>query len=43
MNKKFAEQLKMGLGGYANIKVDYYRSVDTMGIAHPERICIAEV
>jgi hypothetical protein len=41
MNKKVLEQLKKGLGDYANIKVDYYRSEDTIGVSHPERISIA--
>ena len=41
MNKRFSEQLKKGLGDYANIKVDYYRSEDTIGISQPERISIA--
>ena len=41
MNKRFSEQLKKGLGDYANLKVDYYRSEDTIGISQPERISIA--
>lgn len=41
MNKRFSEQLQKRLGDYANIKVDYYRSEDTIGISRPERISIA--
>lgn len=41
MNKRFCEQLKRELGDYANIRVDYYRSEDTIGISQPERISIA--
>ena len=41
MNKRFSEQLNKRLGDYANIKVDYYRSEDTIGISQPERLSIA--
>ena len=41
MNKRFKARLEMELRDCKNIYVDYYRSVDTMGVERQERIAIA--
>ena len=41
MNKGIRQQLKRKLIDYTNIRVDYYRSENTMGVEQPQRIGIA--
>ena len=41
MNKGIKEQLKRRLNDCPNIRVDYYRSENTMGVEQPQRIAIA--
>jgi hypothetical protein len=41
MNKEIKNRLKGELIGFANIKMDYYRSEGTIGVNQPRRIAIA--
>jgi hypothetical protein len=41
MSEHIKDQLMKGLRGCTNIKSDYYRSEDSMGVEHEERIAIA--
>jgi hypothetical protein len=41
MNKEIKNQLKRRLMGFANIRMDYYRSEGTMGVNQPRRIAVA--